>query len=304
RFSILEANFVFTQNLKRGFFVQATFPLREITLTHIESRDLSPTGSVSPNINTPQWQTFLNLFSPILQRYDLNICSIHKKGLGDTSVTLGWAYNYQETEILDYVDMTIAAGVLVATGKRKDEDKVFDIALSYDGFNGIPIMGDLSIGAYDWLTIGAHMGVMVFKGDTRCVRMKTDINQSGFIKLAKGSACISPGLIWEASGYVKADHICRGFSALIGYCFARKNADTVSPRAGQIFNYATVNSDEMFKEWQMHTLNFMIDYDFTREDSKFGPRIGLFYNVEVGGKRVFNTSTGGGSVGIDIDLAF
>ncbi|MFI5333433.1 MAG: hypothetical protein ACHQVS_05030, partial [Candidatus Babeliales bacterium] len=67
RFSILEANFVFTQNLKRGFFVQATFPLREITLDHIESRDLSPTGSVSPNINTPQWQTFLNLFSPILQ---------------------------------------------------------------------------------------------------------------------------------------------------------------------------------------------------------------------------------------------
>lgn len=304
RFSIVEANISFTQNLKHGFFLQATVPVRSLTINNVESRDLSPTGPTAPNINTVQWQTFLNQFSAILQRYDLCLGATHNKGVGDTSTMLGWTYNYQETEILDYIDMTVKGGVLVATGKRKDEDKVFDLPLGYNGFNGIPLMGDLSIGAYDWLTVGTHMGVIVFKGDTRCIRMKTDINQSGFIKLAKGTACISPGLIWEASVYAKADHICRGFSALAGYSFARKNADKVSPRAGQIFNYATVNSDQMFKEWQMHTLNFMAEYDFTKENAKFGPRVGVFYNLEVGGKRVFNTSVGGLSCGLDIALAF
>jgi len=52
----------------------------------------------------------------------------------------------------------------------------------------------------------------------------------------------------------------------------------------------------------MHTFNFILEYDFAREGDKVGNRIGFFYNLEIAGKRTFNTNIAGGMYGIDISL--
>ena len=56
----------------------------------------------------------------------------------------------------------------------------------------------------------------------------------------------------------------------------------------------------MLKSWNMHTVNFVAEYDFTKEDAKVGNRIGLFYNLQFAGKRTFNTNIAGGTYGLDI----
>jgi hypothetical protein len=63
---------------------------------------------------------------------------------------------------------------------------------------------------------------------------------------------------------------------------------------------AIANSDSTLAGWNMHTFNFSAEYDFAREDSTVGNRIGLFYNLQVAGKRVFNTNVVGGTYGVDI----
>ena len=50
----------------------------------------------------------------------------------------------------------------------------------------------------------------------------------------------------------------------------------------------------------MHTIHLFTEYDFTKQNNKFGPRIGFFYNVQVGGKRIFKTNIVGDSFGLDI----
>ncbi len=304
RFSIVEGNFKITQNLKRGFFLLVHVPVRRLTISRINFCDESPINDAFPNIDTPAWQTFLNLFPAILQKYNLSTAPISHRGAGDTTLYGGWTYNYQETETLDYIDSTIKIGVLFPTGALKNENLVFDIPLGYGGHWGIPFEFEGSFGTWDWLTVGVHAGAIIFFDKTKCLRMKTDINQNGFIKLAQGTACVEKGSLWNAGIYFKADHICRGFSLLAGYSFVQQSADWVMPCNCTIFNETIVNSDQSLQKWNMSTVHLLADWDFTREHMRCGPRIGAFANIEVGGKRTFNTSVGGGSFGLDIAWEF
>lgn len=303
-FSITEANIFFTHNFNCGLFVEAHMPIRNLQLSDICFKDLSPTDATCPNINTPEWQTFLTLFPQILHKYGLSLASIHHKGFGDASFLLGQTWNYQETEELDYIDFTIKGGILIPTGSTQNENLVFDIPLGYNGHIGIPLSLDLSFGCYDWLTFGVHGGILPFLHRLHTLRLKTNVNQNGFIKLAKGCASVRPGTIFEAGGYIKADHLCRGLSLLFAYSYARQNGTTVNPRSTGIFVPDVVCTDQLYRGWNMGTLNFIAEYDFSKEGCIFGPRVGLFYNRIINGKRIFDTNMVGGSLGLDIALCF
>lgn len=304
KFSITEANIFLTQNFTRGFFVQAELPIRNLSITRISCRDLSPTDDEFPNITTPEWQSFLNLFPLILAKYGLSAGNVHEKGIGDATLLFGITRNYQDHEILDYIDTTFKFGFLFPTGKVRDESHVFSIPLGYNGHYGFPVTFDASMGICDWITFGMHLEVIPFLNKLKNLHMKTSEHQSGWIKLAKGCACVHAGPLWQAGMYAKADHVCRGLSFIFAYVFDRKSPDKITPRSETVFPASAVCSDEMYKGWQMHTLNFIAEYDFTKEEAMFGPRLGLFYNLEVGGKRVFNTSMAGVAFGVDIAVCF
>jgi len=299
-FSIFEANFSYIQNTYQGIFVQAYLPVRKLQIKNIVFNDLSPTNIIFSNKNTPIWQAFLRQFDSILQKYELSREAIDRTGVGDLTLFVGWTHNYQETKIIDFIDASLRLGLLFPTGKTRDEDKVFSLPLGYNGHWGIPFVTDLSFGLYDWLTFGAHLQTMFFADRTRNIRMKTGPQQSGLIKLAKGLVEIDKGTIWNAGGYIKADHFVYGLSITLGYSFASQNRDQLCPCKPDIFNPSIVNTDEMLKGWKMHTINLFIEYDFTKENSKLGPRIGLLYNAQVGGKRTFKTNIFGGNFGLDI----
>ena len=304
RFKLRDGVLSVTQNIKHGLFLQGYIPFRTIELDCIEFCDLSPTNSVTPNVNEFEWQTFLNQFDAMLARYNINIDGFTKSGIGDICVFLGWAQNYDETEVLDYVDTTFKIGVLIPTADERDPDKAFDIPLGHDNHFGVPIVLDIAVGAYEWVTLGFHVDALLFLSKTRTIRMKTDLLQCGMIKLAKGCAKFDQGSLWNVGVYFKADHVVGGLSLVAGYTFSNKNSDTLCPENTCVFDPGIVNTDEMFKGWKMHTINFLGEYDFTRKDSRLGFRVGVFYNRQISGKRIFKTHMGGGSVGIDLTWVF
>ena len=159
---------------------------------------------------------------------------------------------------------------------------------------------DLAFGAFDWLTLGTHFDALVFADQTRDIRLKTGKAQSGIIKLAKGCASIERGSQWEVGSYIKFDHFVRGFSLLVGYSFVSKNRDEVTPKDTEKFSVSIANTDQTLLGYKIHTLNFWAEYDFAQEDKVFGPRIAAYYNLLVGGKRIFTTGMGGGNFGIEL----
>jgi hypothetical protein len=300
-FSLTELNIFYMQNFAHGFFFQFHTPVRFMNLTNIQYCDLSPDDCQSPNQNDPTWQAFLAGFNSILKQHCLSDGNVKKSGIGDASLQIGWTLNYQETTVIDFLDLTIKSGYLFASSAKQNPNIIFDIPLGYNGHAAVPLSFDAALGTYDWLTIGGHIGALFFFNGTQDFRVKTNQYQSGFIKLAQDN-CVKneKGNIWEIGAYLKADHVVRGFSLLFGYGYVTEQKDNLCTQNGPIFYAPVVNSDDMFDSWNMHTLNLRAEYDFTKNDAWFGPRITFFYDYPISGKRIFRTAMVGGHCGIDL----
>lgn len=312
RFSIVESNIFLSQNFTDGFFMQVHLPIRNLKVSDINFIDISPGTSLCnpfngrcPNTNTPIWQTFLNNFGNILNQYGISVAPFNKTGIGDLTVLFGWTINYQKMEALDYIDASIRFGFLAPTSPKTSINDLFALPLGYDGHWGFPLSFDLAIGAYQWATIGGHIDAIIFADTDRFLRMKTSLAQRGIIKLAAGCAQESRGTLWNGNVYFKADHVIQGFSLLLGISFTKQNESSLTPSCNQpFFDPVIVNSDAMLQGWKMYTFHVAAEYDFTCNDSYYGTKVGIFYNGNVGGERIFRTGVVGGQFGIDITHKF
>lgn len=300
RFNIIESNLSFTQNLSKGLFLFFHLPVRRLKITDISFTDLSPNDDIFPNKNTPIWQEIFQELNPLLANYGINACPTTSTGVGDLTSWLGWTHNYQETNTLDYIDFTVMAGFLAPTGKQRNENKLFSLPTGYNGHWGFPLCTAASIGFFEWVTIGGYLNTLFFVNKNRLLRIKTDCEQSGIIKLACTGVSDHRGPLINTGFYFKADHVGHGVSLTAAYSFASQQKSHLTPQNSVLFDRAIINSDPTLAGWNMHTLNFLLEYDFAKEDSQIGNRLGLFYNLQVAGSLVFNTNVVGGTYGIDI----
>jgi len=308
-FKISELVFSYHQNFTRGFFFHLHVPFREIELHSINYRDLCAdvdencTSVTCPHIETANtyWQAFLNMFNQILKDHGLlfkkNVCC---RSIGDVSVVLGYTINYEDTEFLDFVDATIRAGIILPTSKKRNENIAFSIPIGYNGHTGLFGECDVALGIYDWVTIGSHVNVKWFNRKCQCIRIKTSCEQNSFIKLAKDIADVKHGNIYNVGAYFRADHVVAGLSLLVGYSYSMKKEDELSCFRNECTDCQIASTDCQRQEWRMHTLHLLGEYDFTKENHRFGPRINAFYNFVLGGRRVFKTGVGGVGIGVDI----
>lgn len=298
-FNIVEANLSLAQNLSHGLFLFFHLPIRRLTIKDISFIDRSPNDSLFPNKNTAQWQTVFQNIHPLFVSYGLDPSSTVSTGVGDLSCWLGWTHNYQETQTLDFVDFSFMTGFLSPTGKKENIHEPFSLPTGYNGHWGFPLYIASSIGFYEWVTIGGYVNSLIFFNKNRCMRIKTDNEQSGIIKLAYANVSDHRSPLVNTGLYIKADHVGHNVSVTAAYSFASQQKSHLTPH-NPIFDATIINSDETLKGWNMHTINFLAEYDFAREGSNVGNRIGLFYNLQVAGSRVFDTNIFGGNYGIDI----
>jgi len=304
KFALFESNIILNQNFARGFYAQVYLPIRRF---HVYSNcfcDCTPACDDCPDRNNQIWQSFLDNFDAILQRYCLSKCGYKEADIGDLAIELGWAHSYQNTTELDFVDLGFKAGVLFPTGKRRNIDRVFSIPFGYNGHYGIPIAMDLAVGACEWITLGVHFEAIPLIRRTQMIRVKTSPTQSGIIKLAKARASVDPGTVLTAGTFFKADHFARCISLLVGYSFAHQGDDSVSLCDTICIDSHAICSDEQFKAWKMHTLNARVEIDFATESYPCGLRMGFFYDWNFGGERIFQTDVGGAYLGLDATWDF
>lgn len=290
RFSLIEAVIDVYQNIYNGFFIQAYLPIRKLEYSGIRFTDLSPDGPQTPNVNNPTWQDFLMNMPAIFQRQKLSTKPLHTVGAGDLSILGGWARNYENTTYLDYIDVDGKIGVLFPTGKKQNPFQVFDLPTGYNGHWGVPLKFNASIGLYEWITMGVHLGALFFVEKTQTVRIKTDNEQSGLFYIPELEAEFDQGSILDLSLYLKADHFYRGSSLTLGYSYNHKNRDCIEPKNPIDFDPIIFNNDARFFGFDQHVFHLLLEYDFADELTDHGPRLGFFYNRTVGGKRILNAN--------------
>jgi hypothetical protein len=253
------------QNFARGFFVSCYIPFRTIHL-----------------YNFPQE----TMYNP-LQHHELM-----QRGMGDFACSLGWAYNYEATKKIDFIDVTIQVGVALPTSKPTLGNDLFDVTLGYEGRTAYFLTMDSSCGIFDWLTMGAHIQGLFFEQHlAQHILFGSSIQPIECLHTNRKSA-------WVAGIYSKADHMILGFSGTIGYSFTYQG-----PQAWKTDQLLSWQKPRL-SAWSMHTIHLELDYDLATYSNPYAPSIGVAYNKAVAGKDVFDTSLWGGVAEITILFMF
>jgi len=224
-----------------------------------------------------------------------------KKGLGDIAWSFGWAYNYEETTRLDFIDLTIQTGVALPTSKAYAPLFILEPSIGYQGHTGFFGIIDSSFGAFDWLTLGAHLQGIGFSPCNVCIPAACFPP-----RLAEAAPCAPttiqeirrPGMV--VGLYGKADHVLLGLSITFGYSFMHQGARY--PSSGSASTLLPTRCSTFFESWSMHTLHTSIDYDCATYLNPHAPRIALTYNTVVAGTRIIQTPLFQGS--LDCMIAF
>lgn len=303
-FDYTETTLSAIQNLTHGFFVRAFLPIRNFEIRDMQFVDVSPDDTIFPNRNTPEWQAVTQNFDRILDSYQLDRGNIHEFGAGDLTLGCGWTHNYQETKHLDFIDITLQGGILLPTGKKKNPDKIFSLPLGYNGHVGFPFGLELSIGAYDWLTLGCAVQGIAFIPRTGFIRLHTSLDDQGMIALFKDRASMHRGSIWQTGFFITADHFSRGFSLTGGYSFSCERPTRVYPEDFMRFDRRALRDMGQLRGFVMHNLHINAEYDFTQQNWRLGPRVGLSWNKQLRGRRTFNTGYTAGTFGLEIIVTY
>ncbi len=300
-----QADISFYQNFSQGFFTHFHLPIINLDLFPSWHNDESNHVTKPPKKFSSTTGESATYVDPLLAQFGLSLEPLQESALSDATLFFGWTYSYENTVYLDFIDVTLKTGVLLPTGKRRNENFVLDIPFGYNGHWGIPLSYDMSYGLYDWLTLGLHADAVFFFKRTACLRMKLPSQDpTGFIALGKGEARITSGPVWRTGAYIKADHFYSGLSFLVACGFEGKNQNYVSPFNQTLFPIEHVNKDERFKSWSRSMIHMMAEYDFSEQDASLGPRVSLYYNHQITGKRVFSINTLGGTLGLEINWTF
>ena len=300
KFNFFETHFDIEQNIVNGFFARLHIPVKRLVTKNVMVTD-STTGL---DANVAEWLTVKNSFATIISAYGLTANDVTKAGIGDIVIGGGWTYNNDSMDKIDFFDTTIRVGVSTPTAEKRDEDKAFSLPLGYNGHMGLPVSFDFALGLFDWVTFGAHVDATFFFKKTVNIRMNTNANQNGYIKLLKGDAKRELGHIFNAGSFLKLDHVFKGLSFSVGYNYAHKDKDQLTPADLTAFTVTAANADCMLKSWNMHVIHTSVEYDFARDGHVCNPAVSVYYARPVAGKRVLQTNTIGGSLGVNLAWNF
>jgi len=294
-FKITEANISYSYIIKKGMLLLFHIPIRRLEIKNVSYTDITPISMINE-----EWQHLFNIFPQCLSHSHITIAPWKGVGIGDLTTLIGFTHNYQHTKVLDFIDGTVALGILFPTGKTKNPRDIFSLPLGYNGHFGIPLQGSLAIGTYGWVTIGTYIQALFFMHKNQNLGLKTDLMESGPIRSTFSSIRTSKGADWNTGIYFKADHFAYGLSFTTAYSFSGEQKTHLSIPYNSPFDSAIINSDSSLQGWNMHTLHFSAEYDFATHDSQSGLRVGAFYTLQLQGTRVFETNMLGGTFGLDI----
>lgn len=230
-----------------------------------------------------------------------DLCPWRRVGPGDLTFFLDWFHDFpQMRRVLRNVRVNWRIGLGLPTGLRQDEDKIMAIPFGYDGAVSLPFgLGiDLTLGQY--FKAGLDVQLTQLFGNTRCRRIKTNLQQTELLLLQKAEAFKDFGLIQRFNFYGELFHIYRGLSFKLGYQFMKRGDDTLSISSNG-FNNEIANSAENLQEWTIHQAFAQIHYDFGthRIFERVRPQLSIFSYIPFAGRRSVAITTIGVMFALD-----
>lgn len=282
------------------WFVELDVPLYHVALKNVCWTDLTQ----SQNAEDARVKALLT------DNFAANVCALggpaitgwERTSAGDIAALVNWFRDFpRRRELLTNVRVNFRAGLSVPAGSQADPDVLFAFPLSYtDGAVAIPFGGGLDLSLDCSLKAGFDVQLMHRFGNTKCRRIKTQIDQSDLILLQKASVYKDFGMIQRYNLYVEWDQPVCGFGLLGGYQYIKYGEDKYNLDTN---NYSTGVADtaESLKDRTLHQIFINAKYDFSQrfaDETRWRPYISVFSRIPFNGKRILMEHT------IGVVLAF
>ncbi len=283
-------------------WITAYLPFYKVRLDNVLLNDL--TGMTSPadfrvkNMLTNDLTSIVNSFG---NRLSLN--GWKRTGLGDLNLMVEWLFNFPQTRpLLKNVEIDGRVGFTLPTGLKANPDLLLAFPFGYDGAVGILWGGGLNVLLCDWFKAGMDVQLLHLFGNTRERRIKTAINQTDLLLLAKTDAYKDYGLTQRFNLFLQFYHLFgTGFSFLTGYQFLKQGASNLQLNSCD-FSNAIANTAVSLDEWIVHSIELNAHYDFNvnvGDDYWIAPQVSLFARIPFNGKRSIAFTTVGIMAAID-----
>ncbi len=218
----------------------------------------------------------------------LDINGWSRTGVGDTTVSLEWIHDYpQQKPMLHNVTINGRLGVTIPTSLKADEDNIFAFPYGNDGSFGLvfAIGLDLYIGKY--IKAGLDVQLMHQFGDTRCRRIKTAVDQTDLLLLAKTEVFKDFGMTQQFSFYWEFYKIFYGASFELAYQFYKHGENTLYINSNE-FSTSIANTAQTLRSYTTHDAFIMFNYDLSdhmSEDCSVVPYVSAFVDIPFNGRR-------------------
>ncbi|MFH1831661.1 MAG: hypothetical protein ABH827_02550 [bacterium] len=253
---------------------------------------------------------------------DLSLQDAKNSGFGDLAISLEWAKDFKTESqpknnknkkikkqkvnsapglgsSINAFTLWLKAGAIVPTGKERDENSAFSIALGNDGLWGFPFGAGLDMNFAGKIGAGVAFDVTLFADKTDNIRLKTNKNQTDFLLLNKGRATKDFGLTWDFATYLKVFQIVSHFDVRLAYQYVTHQDDQLFSQDAR-YKDEIINSATSLKGWYFHNLIFALEYDLERDKTrrKVVPEFSLFFKLPLGGESVIDMYTFGGQLSV------
>lgn len=213
----------------------------------------------------------------------------NRKGPGDLVVLLEFFKDYeQKRPMLKNVGLHGRLGFNLPTGKKQNENEIFAVPFGYDGAAGIFGAGGLDITLSDVMELGFDVELLHLFGNVQPRRIKTALDQTELLLLAKVNAYKDYGLIQRFNLYAKIIDLFGPVSCKLGYQFFKEDASELG-FSSCAFSPNIANTAKSLAEWTMHHFVTVVDYDFSYhgfQESIVEPYVSAFARIPFKGRNI------------------
>lgn len=289
--TVLCARYHVPHNITVGFFL----PVLSMKLKNVEFCDLTQ----NLNSDDETVKTFLtNNFLQVLNQFDptLDLTGWKRTGVGDAAIMAEWLQCFpQNKEYLKNVGLNVRAGITIPTGLNSNIDQIFSVPFGFDGAWGIFFGGGVLLNWFNHIRGGVDFEFITLFGDNRTRRIKTQIDQTDFLLLAKTRTHLEYGFTQRYNLFLEAFQVYKGLSASVIYQYWKHGDDRLALYTNE-FSEQIANSAVALQEWTIHQFIFKADYDFQCDISDcswFKPHLQIFYKMPFNGTRSIGLHTVG-----------
>ena len=250
-----------------------------------------------------------HLFAPtarakLFGEIGLDLDSVRKTAMEDMHIQLQWhlPQDFRENdELAVTVIPSLAAGMWLPTGKKKDQDRAFSLDTGNGGFYGFTLEGALAFDFPQLMQTNFGGGAIVSASkDQSGYRVPSAnptvgvIKQQGFYPW-KTSVNIKPGLTWFAQASLKSEGFSGDLSLFFDYVYTYHQRDSITLKETSVTRQEAFAPGVKYLEnesnWKSQLCNIGLDYRITK-NLAFG---GLVQGM-IGGSHVLKSTLVMGTV--------